>query len=513
MEDIRMAGGKYMQVPINEKTIVTELSGDFTLPDYQPEIKRLLKVTAEVLPPQKYVGDSEGEISGGIDYYVLYTGSDNQIYCAPLSSEYKVSVPMEKNELSLVNMTADAEITPESVSGRVTSPRKLNIKCRLKTRARMYGDMPIDSSYAALGGETQVLMGREETSRRIFSQSEMIRLSDEMILPASDGETRVISATGRVHVTDCTAANGAVNSKGELYLKMLMCRESDGVPYTTTRRIPFNTTVSVDGADGDCETSAKGKICEMSISVEDGRIEIDAGVMLELSLCKKDFVTYVKDVYSTERETGCEYRDIPFLRDGRALNSNFTQSDSMTLEEAGLTPEHKLIDIDGRAYSESATLEGGRWIFTGKTRFSLLCEKDGEYVCTEIEMPYRYTVESKQSENDNDNAYASATAEVINARARLDGERIGVDAEVMMSCVISTKDEARMLDNVSFGEEKERSRGEYVVCYPSRDDSLWSVAKRYTTTVSALAHANKLTTTDTPDSKDTLGDVRYLIIA
>ena len=77
MDEIRYTHGKYMQVPINEKTLSTELSGDFTLPDYQPEIKRLLRVTAEVLPPQKYVGDSEGEISGGIDYYVLYTGSDN----------------------------------------------------------------------------------------------------------------------------------------------------------------------------------------------------------------------------------------------------------------------------------------------------------------------------------------------------------------------------------------------------------------------------------------------------
>ncbi len=511
MDEIRYTRGRYMQVPINEKTVTTELSGDFTLPDYQPEIKRLLKVSAEVLPPQKYVGDSEGEISGGIDYYVLYTGSDNQVYCAPLSSEYKVSVPMDKNEFSLVNMTADAEITPENVSGRVTSPRKLNIKCRLRTRARMYGDMPIDSSYSSLGGETQVLMGREETSRRIFSQSEMIHLSDEMILPASDGETRVINATGRVHVTDSTAANGAVNCKGELYLKMLMCREADGVPYTTTRRMPFNTTVAVEGADSDCETSAKGKTCEMSINVEEGRIGIDAGVMLELSLCKKENVTYVKDIYSTERETECEYKDIPFLRDGRALNSNFTQSDSMTLEEAGLTPEHKLIDIEGRALTESAVLEGGRWIFTGKTRFSLLCEKDGEYTCCDIEMPYRYTVESKQSESDR--AYASATAEVISARARLDGERIGVDAEVMMNCVLSTQDEARMLDNVSFGEEKEKSRGEYVVCYPSVDDSLWSVAKRYTTTVSALAHANKLTATDTPDAKETLIGARYLIIA
>ena len=109
--------GTYIQVPINEKSVMTDLSGDFTLPDYHPEIKRLLKIGAAVLPPAKYIGDSEGEFSGNIDYFVTYTGSDNQLYCAPLTTEYKITVPMEKNELTLVNMSADAEITPENVGG------------------------------------------------------------------------------------------------------------------------------------------------------------------------------------------------------------------------------------------------------------------------------------------------------------------------------------------------------------------------------------------------------------
>ena len=510
MEKQKHDTSAYMQVPLGEKNVVTEISGDFTLPDYQPEIKRLLRVSASILPPSKYVGDSEAELAGGIDYYVLYTGSDNQVYCAPLSSEYKISVPMDKNELSLVNMTADAEIIPESISGRVTSPRKLNIKCRLKCKARMYGDMPIDKSYASLGGENQILLGRSDVSRRIFAQSEMMRLGDEMILSGTDGELRVISADGRVLVNETAAANGAVNCKGELYLKMLMCKEPDGEPYTNIRRLPFNQTVNVEGADSNCELNAKGSVCEMNISVEDTRIGIDVGVILEMSVCKNENVTYVKDAYSTGRETECVYRAVPYLDGGRAFNSNFTQSDSQTLGEAGLSPEHKIVDVTGYAYPESATLEGDKWIFTGKTKFALLTEKDGEYSNTEIEMPYRYSVDSKHGEEDD--AYANATAEIINARARLDGERVGIDAEVMMRCIISSKKSAQMLDSVSFGEESERSRGEYVVCYPSPSDNLWSVAKRYGTTVATLIATNKLTPTATPDGKETLAGVHYLIV-
>ena len=182
----------------------------------------------------------------------------------------------------------------------------------------------------------------------------------------------------------------------------------------------------------------------------------------------------------------------------------------MTLEMAGMSPEHKIIDISGCAYPETAELEGDKWVFTGKTKFALLTEKEGEYGNVEIEMPYRYAIDSRHDEDKR--AYADATAEIINARARLDGERIGIDAEVMMKCIISEQDSARMLDNVSFGEEREKSRGEYVVCYPAPGDDLWSVAKKYATTTAAILQRNNLTPTDTPDSKETLTGVHYLIV-
>ena len=502
----RYATGKYIQVPINEKATVTDLSGDFALPDYQPEIKRLLRVSACVLPPSKFIGDNEGELSGSIDYYVHYIGSDNQVYCAPLSTEYKAVVPMDKNDLTLVNMTADAELLAENVGGRVTSPRKLNIKCRLRTRARMYGDMPIDSSYATLGGDNQVLFCREEVARRLFSQSEVIHLSDE-IIQSRDSEVRVISADGRALISEVTAVDGAVRVKGEMYLRLVMCREPDGVPYVTLRRIPFNESVALEGADSEAVANARGSMCELNIDVEEDRIGIDLGMILEVSACKNEEVAFVKDLYSTTHTTECTYRRIPVLKGGRAFNSNFTQSDSMTLEEAGMTPEHKLIDITGYACPETADFEDGRWIFGGKSKFCMLVEKDGEYSNIEIELPYRYAVDARPG--DGEGSYASASGEVINARARLDGERIGIDAEVMLCGVISCPSNVEMLDGVEFGDEVEVRRGEYVICYPSSTDTLWSVAKRYGKTVSSLASANKLSQND---AEMGLTEVDFLIV-
>ncbi|MBR0443324.1 MAG: hypothetical protein IIX15_03200, partial [Clostridia bacterium] len=44
-----------LQLPICDRMVITEVSGEVSLPDYQPEIKRLLRVSATVQPPTRYV--------------------------------------------------------------------------------------------------------------------------------------------------------------------------------------------------------------------------------------------------------------------------------------------------------------------------------------------------------------------------------------------------------------------------------------------------------------------------
>ena len=69
-----------IQAPIGDRTVITELSEEFSLPDYQPEMKRLLRVRATVLPSDQYVGAGNVECSGRIDYSILYTGNDGALY-------------------------------------------------------------------------------------------------------------------------------------------------------------------------------------------------------------------------------------------------------------------------------------------------------------------------------------------------------------------------------------------------------------------------------------------------
>ena len=500
------AGG-YMQIPIAEKTVMSELSGDFTLPDYQPEIKRLLRVTASALPPAKYVGGREAELEGNVDYFVLYTGSDNEVYCAPLTTDYKLTVPIDADDRGAMGMQICASVRPEAVSGRVTSPRKLSIKCRLRATAYVSGDISVENGIGISGEELELLYGKADVTETFCGVGEMLRLSDEMIANGDSDELRVISADGRVLINEASVTDGAVNCRGELYLKLLMSREEGGEPYAALRKLPFSQTIAVYGARVGFSANVKGTVGEMNITVEDGKVSIDAGVILEAESCGEKGVDYIKDAYSVSRNGECEYMDAEYIKDGNAFFGNFTLSDSVSLDEVGISQNDGIIDACGEVIPEEFAFENGRCRITGKAKFSLLTKRDGEYGIADMELPFKYDVKTADNATE-----AACEAEVVLCRVRTDGDRVGIDAEIGIIGKSFCREKVKMPCRVELFGQRERAKGEIRICYPSSSDSLWSIAKRYGVPAKSLCERNELSCDHSPDSSEALGGATYIIV-
>jgi hypothetical protein len=100
----------------------------------------------------------------------------------------------------------------------------------------------------------------------------------------------------------------------------------------------------------------------------------------------------------------------------------------------------------------------------------------------------------------------------IHCRARMDGERVGIDAELAVSLRTHAPAPFTALSDAGFGEEVTRRRGEYVICFPAPTDSVWSVAKRYHAPMAILTAANNLPAGVQPDGAESLEGVGYLIV-
>ena len=371
-----MAGRGTVQLPYPARHVTAEVTGDFTLPDYQPEIKKLLRIGVNLLPPDPHRGGSD--LMGSMDYYVLYVGMDGGVYCAPLSTEYRLEANGEGAMTGLPEAMGEptiylCDLSSEVPVGRVVSPRRLHIRCKVKARVRAYGECPpgpwdggeVDSTVETLTTEVPV-------GRLYQALGEPLTLGDDVILSPAEGEMRVVCAEGQVMVTEAIPASGTVNCRGEVTVKLTLCpaetvgdmlaeltgdTEEKQPPrlIILKRKIPFSQTLGMEGVTSACAATACGYCSEITVSMDDGRLHLDVGVVTEVRAQQNETVTCVADLYSTRREGACRYADYPAEVGQRALNGNFTLSDSLPLAEAGVDPAARVVDVtaDGAALMES----------------------------------------------------------------------------------------------------------------------------------------------------------------
>ena len=139
---------------------------------------------------------------------------------------------------------------------------------------------------------------------------------------------------------------------------------------------------------------------------------------------------------------------------------------------------------------------------------------EGEYTAAELELPFRYEKDGGLTGELREGMVPEfdGCVKAMSCRARMDGERIGVDAELAVALRVTAPDQLTALSSVTFGEDVTRRRGEYVVCFPAADDTLWSVAKRYHAPLTALSAANGISMPENPDKPGSLEGAGYLIV-
>ena len=175
----------------------------------------------------------------------------------------------------------------------------------------------------------------------------------------------------------------------------------------------------------------------------------------------------------------------------------------------GVAEGLSVMDCCGAAYVDSVSFDGGKCKMTGRCRFNLQMLDGSDYSSSEIEMPFKYEMDIPETQGELE---CEAETSVISCRARMDGDRIGVDAEVAVCGRVWENKKCSVLEDFSIGEKMNARTGDINVYYPDNSDSLWSVAKKYNAPILALSENNKLPQASSFDSAQSLEGVEYLII-
>ncbi len=490
-----------VRVPICDKTVVTELSDDFTLPDYRPEIRRLLKISVSLPAPSVYTGGSHAEFSGDAVYNVLYVGDNGKLCSTELTAVYEADAPLDTDKAD-GNICATDEIEAENIVGRVTAPRKLNIRLRLRHRITAEADREIPDLEDPTDQSSIIKLTETVPSRiSVCADDDSYEIEENIQLPP---ETEVIYADAVPFITQAAAKDGGVLCSGALHLLLIISDTSNNIE-KLERKIPFEAVINADINDDGWDCRAWGCAPETKTETTEEGIRCKIRLSLSAEAQKNIPVKLTRDLYATDRPCEVKCETLELSRAAFCSVGNFTLSGAAEL--SGLPENYQVIASFATAEPDELSVENEKYILTGKCRFSALLFDGEEFSCREFELPFKYEFGSA----DGDPADYSAKLTCPAVRIRGDKNTLYADAEICAAVKVCNSSNENIVCETSFGEPNAGSRSEYTVVYVPEGESLWSIAKKYSVAPAAVAEANGIRAAS-PAAPDSLDGVDFLII-
>ena len=491
------------EIEFLNKTLPLETSAEIVLPDYRSEISRLLWVRPTLLPPGKFIGGGKADFSGTCCYDVLYVGPDGALYSARGEDSYSFSLPLEEDG----DVELAAQVVPDAVISRVTGPRKLSVRCRMHARVKGVGSKSLSVHAVGAGNAEDMLTlcDASESGRLFVGEGDSITLEDSF-LPEGGEDLRVISSRGEVFFSDVSALPDAVRCRGEVILTLLVCHDNEehGLPYTVTRKIPFEHEIALSGLPGDARARAQGGVSELSVSVEDGAVmtRMQLGLWAQ-GICNES-VVLCRDAFLPGRDAECRFDEVPLWQAGACANRHFSVSGELPIASIGLPVGAAVIDATADAEVGDLQNEHGHIAFSGNLRCHVLYMREGEFGVCEASLPWRTTCEGEGER-------IEAQASVPICRVSTVRDAVRIDAEVAISLCCTHSASERVLLEASFVPIAPIARADLEICYPAAGDNLWEVGKRYGISPDQIADANGISG-EMPGSTASLSGVKYLLI-
>ena len=282
-----------------DTTITHDVNEEFSLPDYVPEIRRLLSVKAQPLPESKYVSDKgEGtgvEFGGTMTYLLIYTDDEGNLSSLPLTSNYEAeAILLSRPQTIFIDTTVD------SLLPRVNAPRKITIKSRLKSRILGWESKEYKENIQGGGISEEMFLQRKTESVKALSllpvSQQNIRVSDKLDMQGHTS-AKPLWCDAFVYVKDARAQNNTISVRGEIKVKCL-CQKGDEY-ITLTKSIPLTEELEANGASLGDMARVSARCVSLSISNEEndenGQLFFDLSCELEGELIRNREIEITKD--------------------------------------------------------------------------------------------------------------------------------------------------------------------------------------------------------------------------
>ncbi len=494
------------ELVLNKKTVcITEkvvdkveeipLERDFVLPDYFPDVFRVLRCTVSPRPDSQTV--SADKLTFGVTAVirVLYlTEGSRRVNCAEQEVELSRSVELPDD---CPSPEVRIDLSARNVSCRAKGSRRLDVRATVCAAVEVCCTR--EKSIVTDGSGCGVQLRRRTVTCPVkrLCASKRITVIQQTSLPEDKPAVGTVLRTGCVITrSEHRIVAGKLAVKGEAELQVLYsCIDKAGEDTVQDLRftLPFSQIIDMDGVDESFNVNARVTPAACSLipgSGEEKTAEWELALNVFCTAEKMGTEVGVTDVFSTEYE--CCPDETVEISAGQTDCKKLTAAAECTLTAPDGTVG-MIYDCCAECSRPAVSCENGRYKLTGSVGCAVMGEgSEGGIFCCEGQCVYEAETELPDCAK-----LTAASAEVTGCSYYLgEGGSIRIRADVRIECMTLSGGTVRLVGSIKTDEESRINRDNSCalrLCRCGENEDLWDIAKRYHTSVEAVMEDNELT--------------------
>ena len=470
------------------------IEAEINLPDYCPEIKRILRcgIRTDILSVQNISG--RVNVQGNADITVIYIGDNDKI------SAYEQVIPIQKtfdSDKIADSCSVTSKIITDYVNCRAVNPRKLDVRAMMTMSIRTYSkrEEKLLTSLSDCGIRTLCddyqFADLKCIKKKSFNLTEVIELpSDKPVIG------RIINSGANIIINDKKIINNKILIKGDCYLKIYYVAENDSAVECAEHSIPISQIIEADGITEDCNTiinlnvTACESVSKVDSSGETKLIDINVRVSANIFAFINTQISLISDAYSTEFNSSNSYKSTEIIYENTDFNTTFTNK--VVLESIGVSID-KICSVWCSDVRSDYMLKNGKCYLSGTYQVTVIF-KDAEKQFGIISKPvdFEFGIDLK-SPSERINCYYSL--QITGCACMLSGEsKVELKTEFTANGKILSEKIVKYLCDTELTEisSDKRKNCALTIYFCDKNEKVWNIAKKYKTTVDAILSENNL---------------------
>ncbi len=478
----------------------TDVAEEFILPDYLPDVKRIIRVDIKPKIDGKYITSGKVDYEGDVVCHMLFCDEGNHLRSVTFTAAFADGI--EADEL-IDECVANLVPSPESVTCKMLNPRRVSIRLRIDTSVTVWCKKSFMPQY--IGDVNESTLEKSECKVDVMK---LVCAGESGLNVSADLEAdgafpqigEIISCNVDMSFYECKASDGKVLCRGDLPITVFYSSgDGDGEAYTVLfRKIPIAQVVLAEGVDEEYSCMARGAIDAVKYTVSENGfrekriIELDISYRVYLNCVGRNETMVAKDVYAPGKEVVTETQTEVFCRFSKLYSTSFGANLVTSREELNMQNAVNVFALSASPKVEAVVLsdDKSRVTVTGKCLTGAVVKTVDGLETHEYDVPFKVELEASGVKRDFIYNYDLVC---VSAKGRFDSESFYTELDMQLNLMLLETEEVEVLKRAEFKDrEEEEEPPQMRFYYPSEGETLWDIGKQFGISISELADKNDI---------------------